>query len=70
MEKDLYLNHLLQLQRSILLISYCYLSAITNISKSSVVNLSSLENAPSFAPKISIFVNPSVFNIHVISDGM
>jgi hypothetical protein len=33
-----------------------YFSAITNISKSSVVSLSFLEKAPSFAPKISIFI--------------
>jgi hypothetical protein len=46
-----------------------YLSATTSISKSSMVSLSFLENAPSFAPKISIFLNPSVLRSHVISLG-
>lgn len=46
-----------------------YFSATTSISKSSVVNLSFLENAPSLAPKISILPNPRVFNNHVISLG-
>ena len=43
--------------------------AITSISKSSVVNLSFLENAPGLAPKISIFVKPGDFNNQVISLG-
>ncbi|MFZ4707065.1 MAG: hypothetical protein ACOYMF_13750 [Bacteroidales bacterium] len=47
-----------------------YLFETTNISKSFVVNLSSREKAPGFAPKISILVNPSVFNNHVISLGI
>jgi len=50
------------------LISLGYLSAITIISKSFVVNLSYREKNPSFAPKISIFVNPSVINKHLISE--
>lgn len=45
------------------------LSAITSISKSSVVKASSLEKAPNFAPNISVFLNPNDFRSQVISLG-
>jgi hypothetical protein len=46
-----------------------YFSAMTSISKSSVVKTSFLEKAPSFAPKISTFENPSDLKSHDISLG-
>jgi len=51
------------------LLAFYYFSAITSISKSSDVNLSFLEKAHNFAPKISTVLKLSVFNSQVISDG-
>jgi hypothetical protein len=49
--------------------AFNHFSAITNISKSSVVNLSFRLKAPSFAPNISMLFKFNDFNSHVISDG-
>jgi hypothetical protein len=38
-----------------------FFSAVASISKSSLVSLPSRENAPSFAPKMSMFPNPADF---------
>lgn len=51
------------------LVSIYYFSAITNISKSLVVNLSFLEKAPNVAPNISIALKLNDFRSQVISDG-
>jgi hypothetical protein len=51
------------------MVTKAYYPAITSISKSFVVNLSFLEKAPSFAPKISIVLKFNDLRSQVISDG-